>query len=303
MTTTYTQKTINEILGEYDIQLWPECQRMTERHKSCFKNTHKVWFDGRFSTRYKIGDCMYLLNECNPKNKKEWVDYYFNSGDRAAILKQKRMDTKKFNHLNRYSGKTILELLKIAMELQELLKEYSLEQCFNYTFIRIIDEAYLGYQREKKSAKLLEDFCIENGFILNTANSYKDVVTGVDYEIKNLSNVLICGIQVKGSNANIKNANKIEMVDDQETVINRRNETVITNMNILKEKHQSYMEETGCSVLFMYIDDYNELENTDLFDEILSIAKSKNISINTYKTTQVTKNSQIDKFNKRFFKA
>lgn len=281
MNTKYTQRTINEKLKVYGIKLWNEEDRMEARATHHFKNSNRVWYDGKFSTRDQIGGVMQLLNDCNPVNKETWIDFYFNSGDKASSLKSTIRNYKKINSINVTHGKTILEVLELAKSFHALLNGYSLEDCFNYAFIHIIDEPYLGYNREKMSEKILDDFCVDHGLVLNHANNYKDVVTGVDYEIRTLAGKLICGIQVKGLNT------KYEAT-----------ELMTNNLNVLKEKNMNYMEQTGVKVLFMYMDNNNELHNKDLFDEILKAANINKVS----STVTFQKQSQIDKFNKKFAK-
>ena len=278
----YTQNKINELLSDYNVSLWSEALRMSSRATHSFKNCNKAWYEGKFSTRENIGGVMKLLEDCKPSNKEEWINFYFNSGDKALVLKSSLKNYKKINSINISHGKTIMEVLELAKQFHKLLNGYSLEECFNYAFIHIIDETYLGYEREQKSAKLLDDFCAEHGLVLNDANNYKDIVTGVDYEIKSLSGVLICGIQVKGVNA-----------------IYETTQLMVDNMNILKERNNQYMEETGANVLYMLMDNDNTLYNITLFDEIIEEAKNKAINC-TVSSNLIQKNSQIDKFNKKF---
>lgn len=275
----YNLDLINEVLQIWEIELLSECERMQLRRTNRFKEANQAWYDAKLSTRDKIGGVMNLLDEFSPQDKEEWINFYFNSGDYACDLKKNTTNKNKVRNININHGKTLRELKELAEVFQKLLTGYTLTECFNYAFIHVIDEPYLGYEREIKSEKLLSNFCANNGLILIKTNNYKDVVGGVDYEIKSLSDTLICGIQVKGINFKLANT-----------------DLAAQNTYALAQKHKEYKETVGVPVLFMYMDNYNNLANVTLFNEIKGLSKC-NFGHGTIPTRKV---SQVDKFNKKY---
>lgn len=274
----YNLDLINEVLQDFKVYLWDEYDRMQARRTTRFKETNKIWYDANLSKRSKIGGVMKLLEEAEPHTKEDWINFYFNDGDRACVLKQYTNKNKHYT-IDVKHGKTLKELVDIAKTFQQRLADYTLTECFNYAFIHVIDEPYLGYERELKSERLLSDFCADNGLLLIKTNNYKDIVVGVDYEIKTLSDTLICGIQVKGINFKLANSDLITQ-----------------NTHALTQKHKDYKESTGVDVLFMYMDNENNLANSTLFNDIRVLSKCSS----GHRTIPTRKVSQVDKFNKKY---
>ena len=254
------------------MELWDYEKRKETRRDVDFKKSNKVWNKYRLNKRDNIGHTMSLIKDCKPKNMKEWQDYYEKSGEEAHNLKHKVKfssfaELREYVHLvNSTHGKTKEDLTELAKEFQDCLTaegmNLDLETCFNYVYIRAVDETYLGYQREQAAFKGLNNFCEKEGLILKETDERNDVRFGVDYEVyKNKK--LIAGIQVKGTVYRDAVQQKSEYTAIEESD------------KILHDVNNQYSREKKVPVLYAYVTKQFTLECDDVFNELINLRDNK----------------------------
>lgn len=191
------------------MNLWDYKTRMDTRSDPLYKSTIGVWNDCHFNSRTSIGYSMKLIKECRPRTPQDWETYYLKSGEegKRSIQNIPNNTSKKTQSLlakdiNANHGKTAEDLEEIAKRFRGALASAGInvspEQAFNYTYIRAIDEAWIGYKREMTAERALARFCRDNSLTLSSSSTHTDLKRGVDYEIYQ-NGKLVCGVQVKGS--------------------------------------------------------------------------------------------------------
>ncbi len=209
---------------------------------------------------------MGLIKQCQPKKVEDWIDYYLESGKEAHRIKSSMVFRSfaelrnKVKVIDSTHGKTMKDLEELAKEFQEKLKEngiiVDLETAFNYTFIRAVDEAYIGYQREKVATEVITTECKKMNLTVKPTSVEDDIGYGVDLEVFNSKNDLIAGIQIKGTA--YKNA-----------VNNKYKEKTIARADkLLNSLNQKYLADKKAPVLFAYITKHLEFDNPEIFKEI-----------------------------------
>lgn len=243
---------------------------MAARDSNIYRKTNRVWNQYRFNKRENIGYSMELIKTCKPKTPDEWQQFYQKSGEEAYLLNKKKT-FKSLAELKQYvqevkcsHGKTKEDLLELAKVFQEKLKEnkidLDIETCFNYVYIRAVDEAFIGYQREMTAFELLDTFCKKNKLSLVDTDSFTDIKYGVDYEIYN-GDKLIAGIQVKSSIYKKAVSSKVKLTD------------IENSDKLLKRINSKYTKDKMVPVLYAYISRHLSLENEKLYDDILQLNK------------------------------
>lgn len=254
------------------VNLWDYEKRKKIRYDKTYKASNTVWNKYRLNKRENIGHTMILIKECKPNNFDEWQSYYEKSGQEAHTLKSK-LTFHSFDELKKSiyiidceHGKTADDLTTLAKDFQALLKNegmnLDLETCFNYVYIRAVDETYLGYQREVAAFNSLSDYCKDNNLTVKETSNTTDVRYGVDFEVFQ-KDKLLAGIQVKGSiykkaaenaggNIAIKQAEKLlHCINNEYSVMNK------------------------VPVLRMYVEQDLSIKDTKIFDD-LKVLQNKN---------------------------
>ena len=261
------------------VYLWNLEERERALHTNKYVAASKVWSTNKYGSIKDIGGCIKLINRIKPASKVEWVSKYFESGREASKLIKELTDNNdkdlvaKTLRIKRDYGRTPEELLKIAIKLRNDVNatgvEINLEEAFNYTAIKVIDESFVGISREREALKLLNQAFQKKGFTVIEADDYKDIQLGVDLEIKNAQGKLICGIQVKGHQKLWNPKDGKSHMKDQ--------------VKRLKEENYRYTKKYGVPVIQMNFDRNLKLENPGVFDRIENLSQEKTISINKNK--------------------
>lgn len=260
------------------VYLWTLQDRESALHTNKYVAASRVWSTNKYGSIKDIGGCINLISRIKPATKNEWVLKYFESGREAQRLIKDLQSTDakdievKTLQIKRDYGRTPEELLRIAIKLRDDVKkagtEISLEEAFNYTAIKVIDESFVGISREREALKLLNEAFTNKGFKIIEADDYKDIQLGVDLEIKNKKGELICGIQVKGHKKLWNNPDKNYMKEQ---------------IQRLRDENNRYTKKYGVPVIQMNFDRNLKLENPGVFDRIESLSKEKEITINKTK--------------------
>lgn len=246
------------VLDRNNIKLWDINKRKEKRKEHRYKEVHDVWIKNGFNKRHNIGYCIELLKQFQPTSLSDWENYYTKSGLDAKEkienyykkMKNKEISYNDFRDLKYNikcnSGKSIQDLVDIAERFKDTLSQNgivrSLEECFNYVYIKVIDESWLGYNREKQAIKALNDLCDKRDCYIKEADTILDIKYCVDYEIYNKNtDELVCGVQVKGYN--------FFMANQQE----HKTEALQIAENIIKDAHKQYLNDFGKSATFLYI--------------------------------------------------
>ena len=175
------------------------------RKQPKFNKTNQEWNDYHYNSRKNIGTISALFRSAHEKYKvknksllmlfQQWQTYYIESGKERAKLIAQNGDKEEYQ-MN--YGRTLDDIEEMAVSFQkDCMKEsisLTLSEAFNYCYIRIIDEGYLGYQRELAAILFLQSHYPSLTF--SFANSYEDIYLGVDIKVYK-KNQLIGGIQVK----------------------------------------------------------------------------------------------------------
>lgn len=189
--------------------LYTKEERDSLRHTKIFNETNKVWNDYSHNKRTNIGTISYLLRSahnlfCANSDKlmsfSQWEMFYLRSGDKRTELKAKSSNLSKEeeNKLDLYYGRTIEDIYEITKAFKKSLDNngYTLSyaKVFNYCYIRIVDEAYIGYKREYNTISSLRK--VFPDYVFDFADDYDDVQLGIDIMVHK-DKKLIGGFQVK----------------------------------------------------------------------------------------------------------
>ena len=259
-----------------DVRLWDYNKRMVYRRKDAlYRQANQVWSKYKLNTVESIGPTMRLLKKSQPKSIEEWHKSYNKSGE--SLKKAMTKHTLKSYHnditmlrravlsVKREYGRTDEDMLKIAKDFQNKLSQegirMDLETCYNFTFIKCVDDTYLGYRREQAAERILTDFCNKHGYVLVDTDENTDVHNAVDFEIwKDGSRVV--GLQVKGDGYR----KSLERGEDKEL---QRIDSV------RRQNNQKYIEKYGVPVFYVFITDDFQLSNTQVLNQIAASDRDK----------------------------
>lgn len=246
------------ILEKKGIQLWDYEDRKNIRYTKRYKDINDVWDNYNFNSRKNIGYCLELIKNCNPDSYESWEKFYLESGNignREQMRLKKKFDrgiinAEEYQTLNDYSrqshGKTIRELVWLAGCFQRKLQENNinrtLEECFNYIYIKAIDESWLGYNRELNAVKALEKICEKNNCYIKEADAILDIKYCIDYELRQKNtDKLICGVQIKGYSYHVAEINP------------NKKSALVRAIETTKSRHEKYNKDFGARVAFLYM--------------------------------------------------
>lgn len=187
--------------------LYGKKERDAIRHTKIFNDTNKIWNDYSHNKRTNIGTISYLLrcahnlfcaDNDNLMTFEQWEMYYLRSGLKRSELKSSELSEEEEKNIDLYYGRTMDDIRKIAeafkISLDESGYNLSFTKVFNYCYIRIVDEAYIGYKREYNTLNSLKKVFPDHSF--SFADDYDDVQLGIDIIVKK-DDKLIGGFQVK----------------------------------------------------------------------------------------------------------
>lgn len=209
-------------------------ERMNMRNTKAFRASNKPWNDLHLNRTANIGAVMFLIKESKAISFNEWEEFYFKSGAERIQLLRGWVDRESFRRINHDYGRTADDLLKIAKEFADNIN-VPIETAYNYVYIRVIDETWLGYSRELTAISEIKNLCQQySNITISDVDSYKDADFAVDFEIRK-DNLLRLGIQLKSTK--YKNSDLIA-VDE------------IKEINAKKNKH--YFNKYGAEVMYLY---------------------------------------------------
>lgn len=217
-------------------KLLNEKERLALRNSKEFKNTNYLWNKLELNSRNSVGCLMHLIKQSHATTKEEWEKYYFKTGE-----ERKKIHINNLNQLsiiNAEYGRTIDDLEEISIIFNKEL-HLDLNLVFNFVYIRVIDETWIGYEREKKAFEILSD---KTDLTIKTVSYQDDIRYAVDFEVYK-NGKLILAIQLKSSN--YKHTRKY-----------------VHEMNIRKNKE--YSLKNHVAVIYLYIDN-NKIVNLDDF--------------------------------------
>lgn len=253
-------------------------KRLELRETKGFKYTNRIWNDNCLNQSWTIGLMMKVIGNQTFNTYGEWERYYLGSGEkRQNILNAipqvdairlrdlhlnytqnhnfKKGMTQSTIDINESYGRTMEEISEIGKILFKAViydgNPFNLteEDCINFSFIRIVDEAYIGMERELNTIenlqRLLKDFTVVN------TDPDTDRYYAVDAEIYNKEKELICGIQIKSASYYTNN-----------------NATLIKTKKFNQDKNEEYTKKTGVPVFYLYSEINGFILNMEVLGEV-----------------------------------
>lgn len=205
------------------MKLYNRKERLKLRDTREFKSTNQVWNKLNLNHIWVIGFMTSIIKKKDFSTFEEWESYYLSLGDdrqkklskltqlKASKLKDltapytnpyhyKKNLSREDIELNTYNGRTLDEMKHLGKFMHQHLKRLNYpssiteELCYNYVYIRIVDEIYIGVERENNTlAKLVKLF---PNFEFKFADEITDKKYAVDIEVF-YEGSLIVGFQVK----------------------------------------------------------------------------------------------------------
>lgn len=224
------------------IKLFEKEDREMFRNFKAFKETNEIWNRLGFNATAEVGNLMYLIKLSGAKTFEEWEKFYIKSGHERQGIIARGYNRYYTRDLDIEYGRTVRQLANKARTFADATG-IDIAFAFNSVYIRIIDETWLGYQRELKAIKLLNK---NKNIIVKNVDYKKDVKYAVDFEVF-IKDELILGIQLKST--------KYKRFATQET----------KDMNI--RKNNLYKNSEKVNVLYLYMDNDNDvIVNMDEYD-------------------------------------
>lgn len=173
------------------IRLLPRCERDLFRQDDRFAKTNSIWCDKKFNNPFNVGQTMLLVQGC--KTRDEWCEKYIRSGlERKSLLKEKKLQ----NYDTQY-GRTLEDLGSIAVVLRDEASkigvELSLEEALATVVIRVVDDTWIGYERE---LSIFLDISTCTHLDVKHTSIQDDISYAVDGMLRD-GDTLVCGIQIK----------------------------------------------------------------------------------------------------------
>jgi len=195
-----------------------------------FESTNGLWNDLMLNDPWSVGYVTNLIETTEFRNKEEWEEFYYNSGENRdaelcklspelkekldneqLILKNKNEIadlSKDLKNLNFNFGRTKLQIKQKGKILYQSAIKKGIDitetECAEAVRFRTICQTWNGVViRERKTINLLKQNFSELNF--QKTNGHFDYEYAVDYQAFK-GNVLICGIQIKPASYTRSNA-------------------------------------------------------------------------------------------------
>lgn len=256
--------------------------RIQLRNQSKFHQTNEPWNVLKLNTSWVIGSLNYLFKLSGAKTWSEWQRFYYASGEKRLeelqklsaekqrILTNISLPYEKKRHIiqsltreeekiNTLYGRTITDFEEIADFLyKELIKRnfkphIGRDILLDYVKIRVIDETFIGFERERNAIDSLKERFPQLRF---ADVSYEDDVSyAIDTEIY-CEEKLLGAVQVKSLSYMTTNNKFVHGVK---------------RMN--NSKNELYEQTFKVPVLYAFSDLKGTIHNHDLFDNIEEMVK------------------------------
>lgn len=243
-----------------------------------FRSTNKLWNDLGLAQSWNVGFVSQIIKSKKFKNKDEWYDYYFKSGqerlnlisklpeqEQNKLLFGKRYDYTGSNiDLNLYYGRTKEEICEKGRLLyDELVRngnslKIKLWECQFMAFFRIVCETWNGVIiRENNTKEKIEEYFFNSGkyiSLIDTSGKF-DAGYAVDFELYYEGNIY-CGLQIKPKTYENK---EISYIKDAH------------NLNVIK--NQKYETKYNRKVFYIYSSQNGYIYNNDILGDIMNLLK------------------------------
>lgn len=241
--------------------------------KDKFSSTNELWNRLGLNKAWSVGYTTTLIKQKKFKNKEEWYEHYFQSGEErlrvisklnnheSSLINGQNPTSNKFlDKINYNYGRTKLEIAQKGIILyQAILKEgnplnLTEDECKYISFYRVVCETWNGVIGREFATKenLIKQFG-KKGYeilVLDT-NGQFDYKYGVDFEIY-YNGYIICGIQIKPESykGNAEYLNKAKCIN--------------------QEKNKKYKNTFGRNVHYIYSNHNGYISNYEIIDVIYS---------------------------------
>lgn len=140
--------------------IYDEERLISVRNTKEFSCTNRIWNILHFNSRQNVGHLMALINNCNPKSYKEWVNYYL-------LYRSKEYNESQLFH-------SLIHKFADAARISN-------ENSYKFIIIRVLYETWIGYQRESKTMTILAGFAKKNGLFALKSSDLDDIHKSIDY--------------------------------------------------------------------------------------------------------------------------
>ena len=226
------------------------------RNTKAFAESNKPWNDYNLNRTANIGAVMSLIKDSKATTFEEWESYYLQTGAQRAAKMKKWVGKEEFWKLAKNCGRTTDDLLEVAQEFSSKTN-IPLEIAYNYVYIRVIDETWIGYERELNALNRIKELCkLYPNLTASGVDSFTDTEYAVDFEIRQ-KDTIVLGIQLKSTKYR---DSKMKAVDEVK-VIN-------------KAKNAKYTKKFGAEVLYLYVEDnkiVNWMEMVECLDDLFGM--------------------------------
>lgn len=234
--------------------LLPLNQRHNIRHSHDFAITNKPWNEGKFNRKNNIGGISTIWKNAH---------FHFLGKETSHVISFNQFETYYFesaelrenNNLTSHShGRTLEELFELSKQFKNFLSlNYNIhideKTAFNFVYIRVIDEGYIGYMAEYKVMLNLNSHFkkIYKNISFEHTDEYTDVKYMVDIIVK-YNDIPVAGLSVKS------------------TIYRDSTRPYLKKVKIMNQKGQNaFTSKTNLDVKCVY---YNKDKNIDNILEI-----------------------------------
>lgn len=234
--------------------LLPLNQRHNVRHSHDFAITNKPWNEGKFNRKNNIGGISTIWKNAH---------FHFLGKETSHVISFNQFETYYFesaelrenNNLTSHShGRTLEELFELSKQFKNFLSlNYNIhideKTAFNFVYIRVIDEGYIGYMAEYKVMLNLNSHFkkIYKNISFEHTDEYTDIKYMVDIIVK-YNDIPIAGLSIKS------------------TIYRDSTRPYLKKVKIMNQKGQSvFTSKTSLDVKYVY---YNKDKNIDNILEI-----------------------------------
>lgn len=228
-------------------------QRMKLRSTAAFRDINGIWNHLHLNVGWCIGLITKIKGNQTFTTFEDWEKFYFDSAmvrqnlllkeseevcTRLMNLRAPMDDIHNFRNgltrdqvsINDCHGRTLEELQQIGRFLYEGIQKVgnpfrlTEDDCFTFTYIRVVDEAFIGEEREMNTINTLKQDYPGLRFIKTDA--YVDTEFAVDVEVFDGKNNRLCGIQIKSPSYKRNNSEILRETKDFNEVKNKRYESI-----------------------------------------------------------------------------